>query len=73
MRILRVSEEEMERCRILSRDKREQKYQMLQVWLKKGQNGVTSLKNELIFALELIDCVTIASMFKSGRSVMSSK
>ncbi|XP_077333899.1 uncharacterized protein LOC143975399 [Lithobates pipiens] len=71
MRILRVSNEEMERCRILSRDRREQKYQMLQVWLKKGQNGVTSLKNELIFALELIDCVNIASMFKSGRSVMS--
>ncbi|KAM5191453.1 uncharacterized protein ACMZJ9_016622 [Mantella aurantiaca] len=71
MRILRVSDADMERCRNMSTDRKEQKYQMLKVWLRQGQNRMTSFKEELIFALDLLECQNIASMFRSGRSVMS--
>ncbi|XP_075045014.1 uncharacterized protein LOC142104314 [Mixophyes fleayi] len=66
MRVLNMSNAEMETCRIMSSDVREQKYQMILFWLSKDQVGIRNRTNELIFALEVIDYGHLASIFRFG-------
>ncbi|XP_075045034.1 uncharacterized protein LOC142104324 isoform X2 [Mixophyes fleayi] len=66
MRVLNMNNKEMETCRNMSSDVREQKYQMLLFWLSKAQDGIRNCKNELIFALEVIDYRYLADFFRQG-------
>ncbi|KAM3936558.1 uncharacterized protein RB166_007240 [Leptodactylus fuscus] len=70
MRVLLVEESEMEACRRLYPNLREQKYQMLQIWLNKSENGMRTHRDHLVEALVLIEYDHLASLFrnKSTRS-----
>ncbi|XP_075705392.1 uncharacterized protein LOC142729245 isoform X2 [Rhinoderma darwinii] len=66
MRILRIDNSEMELCCKLYPNLREQKYQMLKIWLSKAEEGMRTHRDQLLEALVLIDYEQLASMLRNG-------
>lgn len=66
MRVLEVTESEREACQTLYPNKLEQQYQMLQIWLRKPEDGHRTHRDELVEALGLIRYEQVAQMFLKG-------
>lgn len=76
MRVLNVTESEREACQTLYTNKLEQQYQMLQIWLRKPEDGHRTHRDELVEALALIRYEQVAQMFlkgstRSGKHIVS--
>ncbi|XP_071988712.1 uncharacterized protein [Engystomops pustulosus] len=66
MRLLKVTKTEMEECRRQNNNIREQKYQMLRIWLRKPEDGMRTYRDHLVEALGLIEYDHLCSMFTPG-------
>ncbi|XP_073430851.1 uncharacterized protein [Dendrobates tinctorius] len=59
-------EEHMKTCCTLYSNRLEQKYQMLQIWLNRPQDGMKTHREQLVDVLMVIGYECLASMFKNG-------
>ncbi|XP_069600960.1 uncharacterized protein [Ranitomeya imitator] len=59
-------EEHMKTCCTLYSNRLEQKYQMLQIWLNRPQEGMKTHREQLVDVLMVIGYEYLASMFKNG-------
>ncbi|KAM4052158.1 uncharacterized protein ACNLHF_028320 [Anomaloglossus baeobatrachus] len=68
MRVLSINEAQMNACCSIYSNRLEQKYQMLQIWLNRRQDGLRTHRDELVEVLVVIGYEHLASMFRNGCS-----